>query len=442
MFCKNCGNRLDDDAIFCPACGLKIKSISVNIQNETQSQNQTPSSTPVVAREQVSYDRPPVDEQPSGPYIQRYEPVRKKKKPSSGVGVTAIALLCIGVIAVALIKLNNSSSKDTTPSVPKSAVEEGEKNKSTSSDKSSSVKSTTEMPQSKTSKVKTSSSSEMSVGEIGEYGGVYAGLSYVKSMNYVPTAISDEEVTSGHELIVGFFDFYNSNSSSKTIDVNSITCYADGVQVEGADSTFVIKCDGVGEYYSESIDSNTQMLTCKNFEVPLGWSELRFFYESGCTWVVKPEDVKKEAFSFNSLYDIDYDMPITNEGEKIYSGDYDLTFAGMEYFLYSNMFSGDQDYAVFKFRIDNTSNAAIDYSLAGYNMRAYQNNYFLGDSEFILDDKISGFRNIYNVDSIAPGMSANIYVAFEIPHKGGDFYIVYDDGYIIDELRGHAFIRQ
>ena len=30
MFCKNCGSKLDDDAVFCPNCGYKVHEEKVN----------------------------------------------------------------------------------------------------------------------------------------------------------------------------------------------------------------------------------------------------------------------------------------------------------------------------------------------------------------------------------------------------------------------------
>lgn len=40
-FCKNCGNKLDDDAIFCPQCGTKAASASesTNASSEQTTQN-------------------------------------------------------------------------------------------------------------------------------------------------------------------------------------------------------------------------------------------------------------------------------------------------------------------------------------------------------------------------------------------------------------------
>ena len=73
-------------------------------------------------------------------------------------------------------------------------------------------------------------------------------------------------------------------------------------------------------------------------------------------------------------------------------------------------------------------------------MRGYQNNYSLGDSSFALDEQIDGFSNIYSIDKIEAGMSANIYIAFDAFVEDGDLYMVFDDGYIQNSVRGTVFV--
>ena len=43
MFCKNCGSKLDDDAVFCPNCGYKVHEEKVNndITEEKPSSNES-----------------------------------------------------------------------------------------------------------------------------------------------------------------------------------------------------------------------------------------------------------------------------------------------------------------------------------------------------------------------------------------------------------------
>ena len=42
-------------------------------------------------------------------------------------------------------------------------------------------------------------------------------------------------------------------------------------------------------------------------------------------------------------------------------------------------------------------------------MAAYQSNYYLGDADYGIDDIIDGYSNFYNIDTIEPGITTNIY---------------------------------
>ena len=109
---------------------------------------------------------------------------------------------------------------------------------------------------------------------------------------------------------------------------------------------------------------------------------------------------------------------------------------------YDNVITGSKKYAVFEFTINNTTDSQIDYNLAGYKMRGYRNGYLLPDSDFILDDKIDGFSNIYNIDTIESGMCSDIYVAFEVPDFKGDYCCIYDDGFIIGKDKGAVYTKR
>ena len=102
---------------------------------------------------------------------------------------------------------------------------------------------------------------------------------------------------------------------------------------------------------------------------------------------------------------------------------------------------GDDEYVIFKYTINNTDSEKLDYSLAGYEMTGYQDNYYLGTASYSLDDKVDGYSNIYNIDSVEVGMSANIYVAFDKLGTSGSRYMVYDDGYIANKVRGKVFVK-
>lgn len=288
------------------------------------------------------------------------------------------------------------------------------------------------------------SNRDMKLGDIGKVNDVYAGLSYVKRMNALPTGLGDyeEEIGEGNECILAFFDFYNSSGNSVVIHPEEITCYADGVQVEDVDNTFNVECDGIKQYYYPEIEGKAQLISVQDFEVPSGWSELKFFYESKCVWTVTPEDVQEDDFEFKSMYSLDIEREPTKEDTVIYQGDYEIIFKGVTDYTYENSVYGDEPYIVFKFTINNTGDAPIDYSFAGYNMTAYQDNYYIDTASYNLDDKVDGYSNIYNIDKIEAGMSANIYVAFDASVTNGDLYMVYDDGYVSNNRKGTVFVER
>ena len=283
---------------------------------------------------------------------------------------------------------------------------------------------------------------DMKVGDIGKKGDVYVGLSYVKKMSVLPTALGDNsEVGEGKEVILGFFDFYNNSDDRQTVNPEDVTCYADGVQVEGVQDNYInVVCDGIRQFYYPDLDGHTQLISVQDFAVSTGWSELKFFYKSDCVWTITPDDVKTDDFEFSSMYDIDVQREPTQENAIVYQGDYEVIFKGATDYTYHNSIWGDQPYVVFKFTINNTGDSAIDYESAGYEMAAYQNNYYLGDASYALDDQIDGYSNIFNIDTIEPGMTANIYVAFDAFVTDGDLYMVYDDGYISNKIKGSVVV--
>ena len=282
----------------------------------------------------------------------------------------------------------------------------------------------------------------MTVGDIGKMGDVYVGLSYVKRASTLPTALGDsDEIGEGNEVILGFFDFYNDSENRNSVKPEDITCYADGVQVAEVQDNYInIVCDGIRQLYSVEMDDYTKMITVQDYEVPSGWNELKFFYESECVWTVSADDVSEDDFEFETMYPVETTRIETEEDTVIYSGDYDVTFKGTSDYTYENSVWGDQDYVIFKFNVTNNSDAPIDYSLAGYEMAAYQDNYSLGESSYAIDEQIDGYSNIYNIDKIEPGMSANIYIAFDTFVSDGDLYMVYDDGYIYNSIKGTVFV--
>ncbi len=287
-----------------------------------------------------------------------------------------------------------------------------------------------------------SDTENMSVGEIGEKKDIYVGLSYVKRMSSLPDALggTNEVSSPNNEVIVGFFEFFNGSGKKVSVNPDDITCYVDGTQVKDVESYTNILVDDVRQFYSTELEPDTKLISCQDFEVPKDWKEIKFFYESTCVWVVHPEDVKTEAFEMKPMFDNYITMDETQPGTIIYDSEYQLTYEGNEYYTYHNQVWGDYHYIVFKYNINNTSDEAIDCSLVGYKMRAYQDGYALEDATYTLDDKIDGFINIFDIDSIEKGMSSDIYIAFPVVKQEGDLYMVFDDGYIVGDTKGCVYI--
>lgn len=288
--------------------------------------------------------------------------------------------------------------------------------------------------------VTTNDFKNMKLEDIGKVDDVYVGLSYVKKMSYLPTALGKADVKSGYECILAFFDFYNSSRDSVKVHPGDITCYADGTQVNEVETYIKVECDGIREVEDAELAGGTQLISVQNFEVPKGWQELKFFYKSKCIWTIGKNDVKDKAFKFESMYDVDSSREVTKNDYVLYSGKYEIIYNGCKIYTYHNTYSGDTRYAIFKYRINNTGDDALDTSLMGYKMTAYIDNYYIADdADYFLSDKVDGYTNIFDVDTIEVGMSANIYVAFEITQKKGSLYMIYDDGYISSAYKGTVY---
>lgn len=279
---------------------------------------------------------------------------------------------------------------------------------------------------------------DLKVSEIGKTEDIYVGLQYVKAMSYLPTNLGKEDITEGYEVILAFFEFYNSAELIQTINPDEITCYADGTQVSGVKTYIKVSVDGVSQFHRESIDPGCQLLSVQDYEVPKGWKEIKFFYQSECIWTVYPEDVRTENYQKQTLFSIDSSKGITAIDYKMQPDGYEILFKGVTSFHKKSYYSSG-DYVVFKFHINNLKDEALDTGLMGYKMRAYHNNCFIGDASYTLKDKIDGYINIFDVDKIEPGMGCDIYIAFETDDTSGGFYLAYDDGYITSNLCGYVY---
>ena len=276
------------------------------------------------------------------------------------------------------------------------------------------------------------------IGEVGKRGNAYIGLQYVKVMPYLPTALGKEDVDEDHEVILGFFEFLNGDNKTIQCYPDDITCYVDGIQATNVKTYIKVLVDGVWDHHWEDIDSGYTMLTVQHFEVKKGWKVINFFYGSECSWALENIEVSENPYERTSLFNIAQSAEPTALDSIIYTGDYDIQYKG-SCFYHTDGVVRDYDYLIFKFHITNNMSTELDMSFMGYEMRAYQDMTFLGDAEYTLKDKIDEFVNIYDIKSLAPGMSANIYVAFERLDESPDVTLFYDDGYIKSHYCGTVY---
>ena len=283
----------------------------------------------------------------------------------------------------------------------------------------------------------------MEIGEYGKVGNTYVGLAYAKRGAHTTMALGvEEDITPGYEVLFAFFELYNdSNDISRDYTRGDITCYCDSIQVSAVESNFMFAEDGVEEYNSYELDGNTQAFAIVNFEVPKNWEEISLFCGSELAWRITSDEISDAPFDYKSIFNVNNKYETTNIGDAIYSGDYNIVFDGVQEYLPDDSFS-DQNYVIYKFTVINTSPSALDYSLVGYNMRGYQNNYLLNGASYTVNDKIDGYINIFDVDTIQAGMTCKLYIAFEISEVSGTHCMVYDVGYISNEVLGSVFLEK
>ena len=277
---------------------------------------------------------------------------------------------------------------------------------------------------------------DLRIGGAGKLDNIYVGLQYVKIMSYLPTNLIDRKVPSDHEVVLGFFEFYN--GGEKVIDCNpdKVTCYADGIQVTEVDS-FGVVVDGVQHHDYMNLDPGYSLLSVQNFEVEKGWNELKFFYGSDCIWTVSNSDVSEKEFVKSSLFSVERNNPLTEHGTVVYSGDdYELIYMGC-CFYNTEYLLRERHYVAFKFQLTNKGKAELDRksSTMADNMHAYQAGFSLGFSVYGFEPKIDGYISYNSINTVAPGMTTKFYVLFENIDDSPNLVMIYDDGFPKSQYR-------
>lgn|GEM_PF-3000303 len=431
--CTKCGCMLNDGVSQCPRCG-NVRGMS---SSQPVQQCQSCGAMIPYNPQARQYFCPNCGNPITG--ATRYNNNTPTNKRSS-VSVIVLIIVLVGVFAVIM---NGIESKDSDKPDDTKTSTQTDTPKSTSAPKPTKAPTPTNTPAPTPTPDPIvghkTSFKDLKIGDIGRVGKEYVGLQYVKSMSYLPTAFGKETVPADHEVIIGFFDIYNNTGKELVFNRSSISCYADGIQVTEVENFLLSYVDGVTGETITTFDHSFQLLTALDFEVPKGWKELKFFFKSECVWTVTSEEVSTKEFKVSPMFPLNKDLSYTKEDEIIYQGNYTIQFKGAKHHRADN-YTKD-NYLVFKFKLTNTGTSALETRLMGYNMRAYKDNYYIDTASFLTNEKIDGYTNIYDVDHIEPGMSANIYFAFDCAKETGNYYLIYDDGYISDHYCGYVYVE-
>ena len=266
------------------------------------------------------------------------------------------------------------------------------------------------------------------IGEVGKRGNTYVGLQYVKVMPRLPDGFGKKDFPIDHEVIVGFFEFFNCNTKTTEYDYFDITCYADGIQVNHA-TPYRGTIDEVMQYYDFDLDPGYTALNFADFEVKKGWKEIKFFYGSECSWTIENTEVSEKPYERTSLFTVSQTAEPTALDTVIYAENYDIQYKGCCF---------KDDYLIFKFHITNKMSTELDMAYMGFKMRAYQDMVFIGDATSTRGT-VDEYTNIWNITSLAPGMSANIYLAFGKINESPYVTLSYDDGFISHHYCGTVY---
>ena len=84
---------------------------------------------------------------------------------------------------------------------------------------------------------------------------------------------------------------------------------------------------------------------------------------------------------------------------------------------------------------NNTKNINVK-ELAGFVSDIMKRN---TDVDTAIEDFLVKMGAFFDVDSIGPGMTSKVYVAFNDMLEGNDYYMIYNEGYITDDIKGSVY---
>ncbi len=289
-----------------------------------------------------------------------------------------------------------------------------------------------------------SDTANMSKRQICKDSNFYVALLDVRSLGYVQSALDyyTEEIESDEEVLYAIYEIYNYDDEVHSFDdYYSFSAYVDSVLAGDEGSNFLVGIDGYCQYQKYELDPGKTSIVIEAYKVNKGWDEIKLFFRDNA-WVLHSEDVNKDSFIYDSVFSVPLSSETSSQGEIISSGSCEVIFDDFEIVNPENTYYNENDYAVFKFTVTNNDSESIDYSLIGYNMRGYANQRLLDGADYIFDDNLNGYINIFNVDEIKPGMTVKLYVAYELTgNKANQYECVYDTGYIYNDVLGNVVVN-
>ncbi len=273
-----------------------------------------------------------------------------------------------------------------------------------------------------------------SIGDNVQIDGLIANLVYVKRMDYYPSGLGEKEVTDGNEVILFFFDIYNSGNKGDFINQMSFKGYADGTLISDTDTIVGIVADDICQadlaYY---LYPTTKAMDIIEFEAPKGWNKFNLFYSSldgEAAWEISSDEVSSEPYVFNPVINVDVQRTATHEGDIVYDGDdFRLTYLGHESDAHTDpiFVANPSYYEYFYFRIDNKKDTKFRLGFRSIDLMAYADNYAM-DAAVPFGETRNNYYDIYHINEIEPGMSADVFAGFSktiLDPETNNFYVVF-----------------
>lgn len=280
----------------------------------------------------------------------------------------------------------------------------------------------------------TSENMKQKVGDISHEGDFYVGLDCIRLTKELQSAAGTEEgkVGSNQEVIYLIMQVFNVSQHTSYFDERDIALYADSYKASVADTDYTLSIDGYRDIWPCFLDSQKSSIVITAFIIEKGWKHIEIIYGNS-SWSITSGDISSEPYEYISMFSANDHYLFTDEGSIVYEENYQLTFDGTEIYTRRKYSFEPDEYVMFKFTINNTSDTVLNYEQVGVRMRCYVNSRLLDGCELsIADDIWDGYMNVMAVDSIHPGMLVKVYVVFPLRETDihrGVFECFFDTGH-------------